>query len=141
MTKWTTCAAMKKSDGTACRCKCLPGSRYCLFHDDRPEIIAARKRGRRQGAATHNNPLPLRVLKFPGIDGQNNEGLSGPRLETAKQVGEYLSFLVGKCITGGVDHRLVQTCANCCCYILKSIEAGAFEERLAVVESKVRTPA
>lgn len=62
----STCVARCKNTGLPCDKGCLPGSRFCYIHDQRPEVAERRRQGgvlggknRRKRVSKHVQPLHL----------------------------------------------------------------------------------
>ena len=109
-----------KDDGTPCRAVRVHGSEFCFFHDPAraAQRAAARRTGGQHGrAAVLPADTPARAVK------------------TAADVIDLLSETINQVRVGAVDPRV----GNCVGYlagiILKAVEQGDMEERLAALEA------
>jgi len=111
-----------KDDGAQCGARKIRGSDYCFFHDPAKaaERASAREAGGRRGrAAVLPADTPSRPVKAAG------------------DVVSLLSETINHVRTGALDPRV----GNCIGYlsgiILKAVEQGHLEERLAALEGIV----
>jgi len=111
-----------KQDGAQCRASKVHGSDLCFFHDPAKaaERMAAQSAGGRNGRAA---VLPSDTPHFP--------------IKTASDVIDLLGETINQVRTGMLDPRV----GNCLGYlsgiVLKAVEQGDLEERLAALESIV----
>ena len=113
-----------KDDGIRCRAWKVHGSDYCFFHDPAKaaERTAAQSAGGQNGrAAVLPSDTPSHTVK------------------TAVDVIDLLGETINQARTGALDPRV----ANCIGYlsgiILKAVEQGELDERLAALEEIVST--
>ncbi len=113
-----------KPSGERCKARAGAGSRFCYFHD--PEKAAARTEARRRGARTRNR----RAAVLSDADEVRIDGTADVLVllsETASQVRR-----------GELDHRV----ANCLGYLasvlLRALQQGELEERIAALEAAAR---
>lgn len=117
------CAATTAS-GSPCLAAAQAGSEFCYFHD--PAKAAEREVARRAGG--HQRSRPAAVL---------DAGTPAKDLKTVGDVKGLLSETIHQVRTGAIDPKV----ANCVGYLsgilLKAIEVGEIEERLAAMEAVV----
>lgn len=114
----------KTRHGTPCRMK--PGaSGYCFAHD--PERDAARTSARRRGGLRRAGLLARAVL---------SEDEAGPvELKTPDQVRGLLAETIQHARTGRLDCRIAATVGSLAGVLLRAVEQGELETRLAAIEA------
>lgn len=116
------CTATRE-DGAPCRAHALSGEVFCFTHhpDRSHDREAARRAG---GQARTSVRLPTETL---------------PRaLQTPRDVTALLSDAVGCVLRGELDARSANAVGYLCTVLLKAIQIGEMEERLARIEAAVR---
>jgi len=111
-----------KADGTRCRANAVTGSDYCFAHD--PASVAERQAARQAGGRVGKTKvLPPETPDAP--------------LSSASGVVALLGETINQVRRGEVDPRV----ANCVGYLstalLRALEVGDLEERLATLEAAV----
>lgn len=110
-----------KPDDQRCRARPLPGSTFCYFHD--PAKAGERQRARKQGGRARSKKA---ACLGPGAPDEP--------LRTPADVSAFLARATNQVIRGELDPKI----GNCAGYLvgllLKSLEVGDLEERLAALE-------
>lgn len=119
----TSCAA-KTASGSRCRAAALDGSRYCFFHDpDRAtERRAAQVAGGRQGT------MKTLAADVPDV-----------AVETSQDVVRLLAATINDVRKGRMDPRVANAVGYLANVLLKAVDQGDVEARLAMLESAVMT--
>jgi hypothetical protein len=113
------CQHQKRGGG---RCKGRAGaSGYCSFHD--PAQAAAQARGRREGARARNRKAAVLPADTPDAP-----------LASMADVVTFLGATVNRVLRGQVDAKVGNCLGLLCGQLLKALEKGDLEARLAVVE-------
>ena len=117
----TSCAA-KTASGSRCRAAALDGSRYCFFHDpDRAtERRAAQVAGGRQGT------VKTLASDVPDVD-----------IASGQDVVRLLSGTINDVRKGRMDPRIANAVGYLANVLLKAVDQGDVEARLALLESAV----
>ena len=116
-----TCSA-KKADGTPCQAHAAHGSRFCFFHDP-AKHDAVRDAGRTGGSRGKLTVLPQGTPEVP--------------LASVADVTRLLAQTINQVRRGDLDPKPATTIGYLAGLLLKSIEQGAFEDRLAALEATV----
>jgi hypothetical protein len=118
-----TCKATTAA-GLRCSAPVQSGTTLCFFHD--PARAGEQQDARRAGGRQRQRPTAVLGADFPAKDIQSVADVKGLLSETIHQVR-----------TGAIDPKI----ANCIGYLsgilLKAIEVGDIEERLAAMEAVV----
>lgn len=119
-----TCAA-RRHDNSPCDATPQVGSRFCFFHD--PDREDDRRHARQAGGRERSRPAAVLDVQTPS-----------PPLRSVSDVTGLLSDTIHQVRTGHLDPKV----ANCVGYLsgilLKAIEVGQIEERLAAMEAVLR---
>lgn len=119
----------RTADGRACTARPQAGSRYCFFHD--PEAAEARLEARRAGGRERSR----RLVTLPETE-------SDLRLDTVADVTRLLGDTINRVRKGTLDVRVANTVGYLAGVLLRSLEVGDLEDRLARLEAvSDRTPA
>jgi hypothetical protein len=115
----------ENADGVACGARRVAGSRFCFFHD--PASAERRKHaqrcgGQRNGAAT----LPAAT---PDV-----------RLDDGQDVVRLLTLTINQMRRGEIDPKIGNSVGYLAGLILKALERGEFEKRLAALEAALSSP-
>ena len=124
----------KTRHGTPCRMK--PGaSGYCFAHD--PERDAARTSARRRGGLRRAGLLARAVLSDRLIsNGRTAIDEAGPvELRTPDEVRGLLAETIQHARTGRLDCRIAATVGSLAGVLLRAVEQGELETRLAAIEA------
>ncbi len=116
-----TCSS-KKADGTPCLAHAAHGSRFCFFHDP-AKHEAVREAGRAGGSQGKLTVLPQGTPEVP--------------LASVADVTRLLAMTINQVRRGEIDPKPATTIGYLAGLLLKSIEQGAFEDRLAALEATV----
>lgn len=113
----------RRADGTPCQAHAVTDSEFCFTHhpDRRNEREIARRSG---GLARAAQVLP--------------DNPTQSRIRTAGDVTSLLSDIIGQILRGELDSRTANAVGYLCNVLLKSIQVGESEERLARLEMSVR---
>jgi hypothetical protein len=110
--------------GVRCSAACQSGSPFCFFHD--PAKADERGEARRAGGRQRSRPAAVLNTETPARSIRSVADVTGLLSETIHQVR-----------TGALDPKV----ANCVGYLsgilLKALEVGQIEERLAAIEAVV----
>lgn len=116
------CTAMC-ADGAPCRAHALAGDEFCFTHHparSEERAIARRAGGEARRATILPPPVPDRTLRSAG------------------DVTALVSDAIGLVLKGELDSRSANTVGYLCSVLLKAIQVGELEERLARIEAAVR---
>jgi len=117
-----TCQAETKA-GTTCRAAALPESDFCFFHD--PEHEADRREAHSAGGRQ------ARVRTLPA-------DAPTVKVENGKDVVALVSETINQVRRGQVDPRVANAVGYLANVLLKAVEQGDVERRLAELEAAVR---
>jgi hypothetical protein len=117
----TTCAHTR-TDGTRCRATARRGRTVCLFHD--PELAAQRAEGRKRGGVVRS----AKAATLPADAGDLP-------LRTVADVVDALTATFNQVRTGRLDARVGNCLGVLAGVILKALEGGEVERRLAELEA------
>lgn len=117
-----TCRAETKA-GTLCRAAALPGSDFCFFHDPKheDERKEAQSTGGQQGRIRTLAPDTPRV-----------------KVEDCRDVVSLISETINQVRRGEVDPRVANAVGYLANVLLKAVEQGDVESRLAELEAAVK---
>jgi hypothetical protein len=120
--KPVSCKALKK-DGSRCRATALPESGFCFFHD--PAKAAERHAAQSFGGSQNR-------MKTLGAD--------APDLKIAdcQDVVRLLSETINQVRKGQLDPRVANAVGYLANVLIKSVQQGELESRLAELESLVK---
>jgi hypothetical protein len=114
-----------KTDGTRCRANAISRSRFCFFHDPRKakQRAAARKAGgyKKNKAAALPSDTPDRPL------------------ESLADVVSLLGETINQVRRGEIDPRVSNAVGYLTNVLIKALEQGSLEERLAALEATVNS--
>ena len=110
--------------GMACRAAPVPGRAYCLFHD--PAKAASQTHARRAGGRERSKPAAVVAATEPDL-----------ALSTVHEVGTMLADAINRVRKGTLDTKIANTLGFLAGVLIKSIETGEMEQRLAALESAV----
>ncbi len=123
MSKRTNACTAHNKAGKRCQAAVLPGSTFCFFHD--PESAdkcrQARSEGGRQGRA---RTLPTDTPDVP--------------VQSCADVARLLSGTINEVRRGELDPRVANAVGYLANVLLKAVEQGEVERRLAELESAVK---
>jgi hypothetical protein len=113
----------RKANGEPCQANAMSGSPFCFFHD--PEMVAERTEARRAGGQKNKAAvLPTETPDRPLTGVQDVVALLG---ETINQVRR-----------GQIDPKVSNAVGYLAGILLKALEQGDLEQRLAALESIVK---
>ncbi len=115
-----------KTDGTACQATARTGASYCFFHD--PEVAAERTAARRAGGLQRSQKAVILPLESPDLP-----------LRDVADVAGLLAITINQVRRGQLDPRVANAVGYLSGILLKAIEIGGIEERLATLEQVVRS--
>jgi hypothetical protein len=118
------CSA-RRADGSPCAATAMAGHEHCMFHN--PEMSEQRASGRRQGGAARSQP---RAVLNPDETMQ--------RVRTIGDLRDLLADTINDVRTGRLDPRVANTVGYLSSVLVRVLEAGELEDRLAAVESIVK---
>ena len=115
----TTRCIYVKADGERCKARAMTGSDHCFFHS--PEKSTERAAARRAGG--HANRAAVLSSAAPDA-----------RLEDAGDVVRMIAETISQVRRGELDPRVANSVGYLAGVLLKALEAGELEERLAALE-------
>jgi len=114
----------KTAEGTRCKAAAIAGSRFCFFHDpDRAEE-------RREAQSIGGRQGKIKTLPDDADD---------VRIESGKDIVGLISATINQVRKGQIDPRVANAVGYLANVLLKAVEQGDVEERLADLESAVRS--
>lgn len=119
------CRQQIPPDGRRCRARRIGGSSYCFFHD--PETKTERAAARRAGG------LKRRTATLA-------EGTPDAPLTDAHDIARMLADTINQVRRGQLDPKVANTVGYVASILLKAIEEGANETRVASIEAATRLP-
>ncbi len=118
-----TCRAMTKA-GTACRSAALTESEYCLFHDPKHEV----ERREAQSAGGRQR----RIMTLP-------EDAPDVKIENCQDVRDLACQTISQVRRGQIDPRIANAIGYLSILLLRALEQGDVERRLAELEAAVKS--
>ena len=115
------CCSASRADGSPCGARARPGGRLCLFHD--PRCKSARDAGRRAGGQRRCQPRATVPVESYAME-----------LRSVEDVCELLSGTIRDVRTGRLDPKLANTVGYLASVLVRALEVGRLEERLAALE-------
>jgi hypothetical protein len=115
-----------RADGSPCQAVAVPGRDQCAFHD--PGIAGSRAEGRREGGRQRSRPRVTLPADHPDID-----------VRSVRDVCRVLSETMNQVRTGRLDPRVANTVGYLASVMVRALEAGDLEERLATLEAAVQS--
>jgi hypothetical protein len=113
-----------KPDGSRCRAGALPGKPFCVFHD--PSLSDRRAEGRRKGGENRRAP----VLPADSPDHS---------LTSVADVVALLGQTINQVRRGELDPRVGNTVGYLGSVLLRALDMGELERRLAALEDRLAT--
>ena len=120
----TTCL-FTKEDGERCRARAMRDSEYCFFHD--PATLERRRAARRAGGIERSKKAA--VLPADAVDCP---------LESVGHIVELLAQTINQVRKGTADPRVGNSVGYLAGIMLKALDIGELEKRLAKLESLVQ---
>jgi hypothetical protein len=115
----------RRANGDPCKAHAINGSPFCFFHD--PAAAAKRTAARKAGGQKHRAAtLAPTSADFP--------------LEAVQDVAKLLADTINHVRRGELDPRVANSVGYLAGILLRAIEQGATEERLAALEAVVSGP-
>jgi hypothetical protein len=111
-----------KKNGERCGADAQTGKGLCVFHD--PDKASEGHRARRAGGIARSRPAAVLPLDTP------DHPLGNP-----KQVSDLLSDSVNRLLRGQLDPRVANAMGYLASVLLRALEQGPMEERLAHLEA------
>lgn len=111
-----------KPEGSRCKAPVLPGKPLCAFHD--PDLAAKRAEGRKRGGQVRSRPAAVLPATTPDA-----------ALATVSDVAAFLGATVNQVRRGELDPKVGNCLGVLCGQLLKAIEGGEHERRLAALEA------
>jgi hypothetical protein len=112
----------RKKDGSSCGANAQPGNGLCVFHD--PARAADGQRARRAGGVKRSRPAPVLPLDTP------DHPLASPN-----DVSQLLANSINQLRRGELDPRVANSVGYLATVLLRALEQGPLEERMAKVEA------
>ncbi len=112
-------------DGQPCQADAIQGSQFCLFHD--PARAQDQTEARREGGRASRKPTV--VLTAPDA--------GDCPLDTVCHVKTLLGDTIRHVRTGQLDPKVANTVGYLAGILLKAVEVGELESRLATLESAI----
>ena len=119
----TNRCTFRKTDGTICNANAQLATDVCVFHD--PTKAEDGQRARRAGGLARSKPAVLPV------------DVPDARLGTCKDVANLLGESINQIRRGELDPRLANTVGYLSGILLRALEQGVVEERLAKIEAEL----
>lgn len=120
------CTALTRN-GSPCRVPAVRGSRFCALHD--PAKAAAVRAGRVEGGKTRSKPAH--------IVGDSEADLP---VKSAHDVVALLADTINRTRKGLLDPRVANALGYLASAVIRALEVGELEERLAALEAATRSP-
>lgn len=115
----------RTAKGQPCKARPVDGSAFCAFHDPaRAEAVAA---GRRAGGCTRSQPRRTVGEQSPDCP-----------LGSVRDVCDLLSTTINDVRKGRLDPKIANTVGYLASVLVKAMETGDLEERLAMLETAVK---
>jgi len=118
------CRAMKP-DGSRCQAAALPGSGFCFFHDP------AKAEDRRAAQAFGGSQNRMKTLADDAPD---------LKIEGCEDVVRLISTTINQVRKGQLDPRVANAIGYLANVLIKAVEQGEVERRLADLEAAVQAP-
>jgi hypothetical protein len=112
---------LRKKNGEGCGADAQAGNSVCVFHD--PARTLEGHRARRAGGITRS-----RLVVLPGDTADHPLGNTG-------EVSEFLAVSINQLRRGDLDPRVANAVGYLRSVLLRSLEQGPVEERLAKIEA------
>src|SRR5438105_1403874 len=112
---------LRRKDGTKCPADAQIGKGVCVFHD--PGKVANGRKARREGGLQRSRPASVFSLKAPDASLKNSLDVSSLLAESINAVRK-----------GRLDPRVSNAIGYLAGILLRALEQGPTEERLARVE-------
>src|SRR5450755_311518 len=112
---------LRKKNGEGCGADAQTGNSVCVFHD--PARALESHRARQAGGITRSRPVVL-----PG-------GTPDYPMGNTRDVSEFLAVSINQLRRGELDPRVANAVGYLSSILLRSLEQGPFEERLAKIEA------
>jgi len=116
----TSCQAVKP-DGSRCQAAALPGSGFCFFHD--PALAAERRAAQSAGGSR------IKTLAADAPD---------VKVADCRDVVALISETINQVRKGQVDPRVANAVGYLANVLIKAVEQGELESRLAEVEAAIK---
>ncbi len=111
--------------GEPCGAVARPRREWCAFHD--PECRKGQQAARRAGGKARSMPRACLPANVPALPLSDAKGVCGLLADTIHQVR-----------TGQVDTKIASTVGYLASVLVRALEVGGLEDRLAVLEATVR---
>jgi hypothetical protein len=112
----------RKKDGGRCGANAQAGTNSCIFHD--PDKAAEGQRARRSGGISRSRPAAVLPLDVPDN-----------HLRSTQDVARLLAGSINQVRRGQIDPRVANATGYLAGILLKALEQGRTEQRLAQLES------
>ena len=122
--KKQSCRAVK-SDGSRCQAAALPDSDFCFFHDP------SRADERRDAQALGGRQNRMKTLDATAPD---------IRVEDCQDVVRLISETINQVRKGQIDPRVANAVGYLANVLIRAVEQGEMEKRLAELEAIVKVP-
>jgi len=113
-----------KKNGAKCDADAQTGRQVCVFHD--PEQSATVRRARRAGGIKRSRPAAVLPCSTPDI-----------ALENASDVSALITDSINQLRRGQLDPRVANGVGYLASVLLRSLEQGVMERRIAKLESSL----
>ena len=114
----------RKTDGKPCGANAQAGKTLCVFHD--PSRAADGRRARRAGGINRSRTAPALSPETPHSP-----------LHTSKDVSALLGEIINLVLRGQLDSRKANAVAYMSSVLLRALEQGPMEDRLARLEASL----
>ena len=114
----------RKKDGERCDANAQAGKNFCVFHD--PARVAEGQRARRAGGLRRSRPAAVLPRQTPDHP-----------LGNTTEVSAFLAKSINDVLRGALDPRVANSAGYLANILLRSLEQGPLEERLARLEASL----
>src|SRR5450755_4023651 len=114
----------RKKDGERCGANAQAGKNFCVFHD--PAKAAEGQRARRAGGLRRSRPAAVLPRETPDHP-----------LGNTTEVSAFLAKSINDVLRGALDPRVANSAGYLANILLRSLEQGPLEERLARLEASL----
>lgn len=112
-------------DGSACEAQVGDGERFCFFHD--PERARQLAEGRTRGGQSRSRPRATLDADTTPV-----------AVSSVKDVCSLISTTIHDVRTGRLDPKVANTVGYLASVLVRALEVGELEERLAMLEAAAR---
>ena len=113
---------LRRKDGKRCDANPQTGKNSCVFHD--PAKAAECQRARRAGGLRRSRPAAVLASQTPDH-----------QLRNPTEVSAFLAQSINQVLRGTLDPRVANSAGYLANVLLRALEQGPFEERMARLEA------